>query len=340
MKHAVAVLFMFAAMGLGVLSGCKPQRPEVSMPPDPASDPVTEAVPAGPVIATLQGLGSKVTFRRRDEHVWQDAREGLPLYEGDVVQTHAQGSANVLFENGSELDLSEKTLVILSLPEAESSKAVQSQAVLKDGNLRGRTRTELWLLTSSALFQMKPAASGETASAALAMREGERLRVELEKGTAAVLHQEKSGAVRRIALKPKEPVVLDAAPVPAGFGTAKDFVEFAARPVVESKPQAAPPAKAAPAAKKTGNPAPAADIFIASPPDNAETLEATVTLSGSATRAGIQLLINGAEVRIDPKTLQFAHPVELRPGGNTVSIQLIQSDGKSTFRRWTLIRRN
>lgn len=307
--------------GLGLLVGC---TEEVQV----ENTPIVEVTPArlAPPLAWLEEFLPRVTFRRQSEHAWNDVAPKLALYAYDSVQTHAIARATLALKNGSELKMKENTLVIIT-PELLKMGVSSDRAVVHAGELTGQTQKELWLLTSAALLRIRAGRTARVARTRLTVKDGKKLKVELEAGEGVFVERRVPAEKRKlVALVPAKPVEIEAPGESKELGSRVDEKDW-------ELPSEEPPQRAVSAV-----PAKPVNVIITAPPNFSELQEASIDITGRVTGPGGKLLINGRDVKIG-NDLKFALPMPLRKGPNNFLIQMIQKDGKSVFRRWTVMRK-
>lgn len=88
--------------------------------------------------ATLARVRNQVKSKPADAIAWRPAARGATLKQRDAVQTLGRSSTRILFDDGSALDLGEKSLIILrELSRDRVQRKNLSRLVLMDGQLRG-----------------------------------------------------------------------------------------------------------------------------------------------------------------------------------------------------------
>ena len=96
----------------------------------------------GPTVKTaavLTTINNTVKNKRIDAIAWEPAREGMPLYDQDAVQTMQHSSAILNFDERSYLQMEANSLVIIkSLEQEISSRRKRSFLLMVDGELRGK----------------------------------------------------------------------------------------------------------------------------------------------------------------------------------------------------------
>jgi hypothetical protein len=82
-------------------------------------------------------IHTALKLKPSDAIIWQDASEGAHLYDRDAVQTLSKSSAAIQFDDGSTLQMGERTLVIIRRLEADPFlHDKRSFMVLVEGELR------------------------------------------------------------------------------------------------------------------------------------------------------------------------------------------------------------
>lgn len=96
---------MLLALALPALPvGCSADDKPPAPPPSPA-------IRAPEPRAHLKEVRGDVKLKRATGDEWLGAREGLPLFENDMVRTSAGANARVLFPNGGLVNLGEDALI-------------------------------------------------------------------------------------------------------------------------------------------------------------------------------------------------------------------------------------
>ena len=325
-----------------LLAACTKAPEQVAITtPSPAATPpavvVIEPTPEPKVtLAELKSLQAHVTVRREKEMSWQDALLNLPLFRFDAIRTDVKATATVGFVNGSIVNMTEDSLLIIN-PGTEITS--WDRLLLRKGNLSAQTQKELWILTAAALVRMKPKAWAGRAKMKLAVEEGKKMKVELEEGDGLLLQTTDPGKLENakpVKLVERKPVVIAAPAVGNDFGLNNDAVSWPTTEKVEEKARtiaSLPP----PSTTKPVIPPP--DFVITSPADYSEVQSASVTLKGRVKGQGAtSLLVNGKSVALEAKQ-NFSISVPLNLGANAILIQLNRNEGTPVFRRWTVIRR-
>lgn len=300
----------------------------------------------------------EVSFRRRENLVWQEVFQYLPLYAYDSVRTESSATTKIHLSNNSELFLSENTLIIIT-PDYLNSRNQRDRAVVRNGSLTGTTQTELWLLTSAALLKIK-AKEKKVAKANVEIQEGKKLKIMIEDGEGIIAKSEKE----IISLPEKKEVTLSAPMVSEHYGF-ETFAQSENQPIERkqnenkwhlepyienvgtrkiSKALSQGPLlsenKAAKSVPKREPDVviPNAELFIDSPANRSEINEDEIEFKGRVSRKDVRILVNGNPVKVSD-SLSFSHRVNLVPGINPILIQMINHEGNSTFKRWMVRRK-
>lgn len=351
----LACLSILGALSLLACTVSKqPHRSAPSLPPEVQVPPTT----AREALAWFDAFVPRVNFRRSRELVWQDPTQGQSLFAYDAVQTHASASARLSLKNGSELTLSEDTLVIIN-PSGIRTMAARDKAVVRAGQLKGRTTHELWVLTSGALFRFRAKEKNRPAEMELSVQEGKQVKVKLTEGDGILARPVDASAkgtvpqkeirIETVALTIDKSVTVEAPIAAESYGYTKEEekeelaqaeVEAletptpAPTPVAVSVPPPQPPGRR-PAATRPGPPT---DLVLASPKNYSEVQTDSVEVTGKLTGGRGRLMINDKRVALN-EDLSFSARIAVVPGANAILIQLIRPDGSSLFRRLTVMRR-
>jgi hypothetical protein len=132
-----------AALPLGCTADEKPPTP-----------PPASTAPAPEPRAQLKGLKGDVKVKRAAGDEWLPAKEGMSLFENDKVRTVAGAAAQLLFNNGSMVNVGEDALVGIAETRPLSGKERTDLTVL-----RGRVNAELDAPARQSLTLSTPAAT-------------------------------------------------------------------------------------------------------------------------------------------------------------------------------------
>lgn len=336
-KTGKAALSFLVLILLG-MAACNRVGTEVSQAPvqdPPPAVPITiePDAPTRESLAHLNEFLPRVTFRRQKEMVWEEAIRNLPLFRFDAVRTHHKAGAKITFVNGSVVDMSPESLLIIN-PSSGENLANFDRLLMRKGNLKARTQKELWILTTAALFRIKPQRN-ESARGTVAVEEGKRIRVEVNEGEGLMLRTQRPGKIdagKPIHLSQNKPIVIAAPTVPTDFGLKENEIEWPDPAAVEARAREV--ASVSPNQAKI----PISDFIITSPPDYAEVSAASVEIKGLISGKDTAISVNGKTVSVNNKQ-EFRVKVPLTRGANAILIQLNRTEGSPVFRRWTVIRR-
>ncbi len=140
--------YMVFVLALGALSvGC----PADEKPPPPGHVP---AMPPPVRRAQLKGLQGDVKVKRAAGDEWLPAQEGMALFENDKVRTVAGAGAQIVFANGSVVNLGEDALIGIAETRPRPGQERTDLTVL-----RGRVNAELEDPAKQSLSVTTPAAT-------------------------------------------------------------------------------------------------------------------------------------------------------------------------------------
>jgi hypothetical protein len=88
-------------------------------------------------VALISSIVGKVELQRANEQGWGTARMGDQLFEGDVLQTHDNSKASLIFSNGSIITVYPKSRVALSLREMGKGSESMLVTSLAKGVMEG-----------------------------------------------------------------------------------------------------------------------------------------------------------------------------------------------------------
>jgi hypothetical protein len=137
-------VLLLAALPPGCTSDEKPAAVAAQTPAE------TAPVPR----ARLRGLQGDVKVKRAVEDEWLPAREGMALFENDKVRTVAGAGAQVVFANGSTVNVGEDALVGIAETRSRPGQERTDLTVL-----RGRVDAELDAPARQSLSVTTPAAT-------------------------------------------------------------------------------------------------------------------------------------------------------------------------------------
>lgn len=190
------------------------------------------------------------------------------------------------------------------LLDPEKKEVLPHRAFLREGKLSATTRTQLWILTSSALFRLKAKkGSGEIR---LDAKPGKALRAELIAGAGWYTPSAQPGRPEGLSksLVVKKTVTLPLPAVEESFGTQSGSLFWPATDVKEE--EVVKPEKLA--------------LKVTSPTDFLETQESYIWVEGTVTVRSAQVIVNGVSPRIAADG-KFRVKVALVKGANPVVIR-------------------
>ena len=264
-------------------------------------------------LAKLASFSNSVEYRPKQESVWKQASDEVRFVRFDALQTKSNSSANVLYQSGTALDVKENTLIIFD-QDPGKKKLSEDRVIVKNGELVGSTKSELWIFTKGGLVQLKSEKKQkQPTKARINLRDEKVLYVKVESGSADVVYEKEQKFE-----KAKVAVNSDI----------KIFVNEQAEKDFSSEKQVEKLTEAATKTDKVSR----AELKVEYPSDgtavNQEKIEIKAKLSGP----GAKVLINGklAEIKSD---LSISHTEMLVPGTNLIVFQLIRSDLSVQFIR-------
>ncbi len=276
--------------------------------PPPVTIPVPAKIEVPPPkisgLAVLKKLVNRADMRPHDKSVWQTAVTGTDFFKHDALQTHEGANAHVKYESGSLLELKEKTLVIFDKDPGLTDRS-SDRVVLKNGELVGTTKKELWVFTNAGLLQIKSNKKSQ-AQATLRINPERKLKITVNGGSAELVVKKNETEFQKFSLAEKS-----------------EF-EFKAK----SDTDVAAVTKASVEIKKPTQ----AELQIDSPTENATVTDEKLEVNGRLTELGAKLLINGELTEI-ADDLTFKKSLVLTGGTNLVVFQLIRSDASVKFYR-------
>lgn len=283
------------------------------------------ASPGLPRIAELTGYFPSVTYRRHNEPTWEDCSLQMPFFSNDAVRTASDGAARIRFLSGSLLELRPNTHVVLTDKSSEPSRL--DRAVVQRGELRGKTKDELWLIYGRTLFRLKAKSPVDEAQARYSLESEKKLTIQVDGGEGefhrrpAALAGGMPDAIQSTRLDVGKSVTFDVLPETEFLGWQTPELQ---RGLAAQVPAASSPKPLS--------------FEVDLPPDNSELNRAKLSVKGKISGPGGRLLVNGNEVFME-KGQTFAMEIALRKGANRVLIQLIRPTGESVYRQWVFLRR-
>lgn len=141
---------------------------------DPAPPPA-----ASVAVGTVAERAGSVRHRPAASLVWDDARRGERLGDGESIFVGPEGSATVVLDGGARLDLEENSLVVLEPVLAEGSAAT---VTLRRGAVSATAASAVRIRSAGGEATLRPGAQARVAGGAA----GDRLEVALLDGDASV----------------------------------------------------------------------------------------------------------------------------------------------------------
>jgi len=291
----------------------------------------------GEKIGFIERLVSRVTVRRKRELVWQEAPKDYPLFAFDAVHTDEQATARLSLNNGSQLDMMPSTLVILN-PSAFNSAEKKDRAIVRDGHLTGRTRGELWILTSAALLKLKPKSKTGMAQASITLAEGKKIQITLNDGQGELIRTKEvrgKSVTERIALKANRLLSLPAPKLAENFGQEPAGREWQTGPAVvdtpgeKTKPPKRMPTPSRPVASMEKKPI---TLTIHSPRGYSEVEAESVQVKGRLSGVPKWIRVNGESLQLDGKN-EFSIKVPLKLGANPILVEFAAVDDEPAVQR-------
>jgi len=90
-------------------------------------------------VATLSSVFNNVKSKQANQLVWKNAKKGISLFGGDSIQTFDGSKATIKFNENSQLELGENSLVVINrLEEDIIWKEKKSYLVMVEGTMRGK----------------------------------------------------------------------------------------------------------------------------------------------------------------------------------------------------------
>lgn len=267
-------------------------------------------------LAKLDSMQNRVEFRQRNESIWKPTEIGMIFARFDALQTQNQASAKVVYQSGSNLDVKDNTLLIFDHDPGKKKKS-EDRVIVKNGELIGSTKTELWVFTNAGLVQIKPEAKTKIAKAKVSIQSDEKIQVKVDTGTADVVFKPKDNApFEKIHVAPKSDVEITSAVKLVDTTNSVSAVKLEEIAVAAEK-----------VVKLTK-----AELIVEYPVDGAISSEAELTAKGRLTAAGGKLLINGEFVELR-EDFSFSKKITLQPGSNLIVFQVVRSDASVQFMR-------
>jgi hypothetical protein len=268
-------------------------------------------------LAKLETSVNRVEFRQRNESIWKPAELGMVFVRFDALQTQNQSTAKVIYQSGSGLDVKDNTLIIFDHDPGTKKKA-EDRVIIKNGELVGSTKTELWIFTNAGLVQIKPEKQ-KTAKAKVSIAKNDKLAVKVDSGSADVVFKGKEEKYEKIRVAEKSDVE----------------IVSSVKLLDSSSAVSAPKLEEIASASEKVTKVTRAELKVDEPVDGAITSETEITAKGSLSDIGAKLLINGQLVEFQDN-LSFSKKIVLQPGSNLIVFQLVRSDASVQFMRKTV----
>ena len=304
-------------------------------PPTPTPAPATAPTPSPAAIpaanknalAEVREKRNNVSFRAHDESIWSAVDIGRQIERFDALQTQASSMARVLYRSGSELDVKESTLLVFDHDPGAKKKKSEDRVIVKNGELVGTTKTELWVFTNAGLVQIKSGTPGRAiAKTSVKIESGKKLNVKVDAGKADVIVKS-ADKFEKIEVATKSDLQ---------YESKVSLLDDSQKKDVKSEIVPAEVVKVAAAAEQPV-PVVKADLLVESPKEDLSISAETFEIQGKLTGPGAKLLING-ELVSPNADFAFKKQIKLTPGANLVVFQLIRSDGSVQFARKTIKR--
>ena len=185
--------------------------------------------------------------------------------------------------------------------------------MIKNGELLGTTKSELWVFTDAGIVQLKADKnSKKSAEARVAIQPDQKLKVSVQTGQADLIFSQNE-KIEKIQISALHNVELS---VPKIILNEKKLQELAAA-VTQLKTTVK------------------SELIIENPKTDTTVNETSFEVKGHLSAIGAQLLINGELMNLSEE-LQFTKKLQLNEGTNLVVFQLIRSDASTQFIRKTI----
>jgi hypothetical protein len=318
-KKIVSISVILFCLGA---TQCTKQKSSPIVRPDPGGPVPASITPPPERLGEVSEMRPPVTFRRRDDVVWQDAAPFLPLNAYDILQTHAKASAKLTISSRSEVMLPENTQIILNPVLLDHPRV--DRVVLRNGKLNVKTNQEFWLLTSAVLFRVRAKDDKKIARAELSVTEGKTLRFVLQEGVGAMVRKKEGTKFDTTPVAVGKVVTMPAPKALEMFGADENSTAWTFR-LPDMKGDRRVPVSV------TGN------LVIQSPKEYSSIEGSQVDVKGMTTGAGGEIRVNGKSVPCNEKN-EFTATVPLTKGPNDITVQWVRTDGTSAFNRFRVIR--
>ncbi len=268
-------------------------------------------------LAKLDSIQNRVEFRQRNESIWKPPELGMFFVRFDALQTQNQSSAKIVYQSGSNLDVGNNTLLIFDHDPGKKKKH-EDRVIVKNGELIGTTKTELWVFTNAGLVQIKPEAKSKVAKAKISVQDDQKIKVKVDTGTADVVFKGKDD-FEKIHVAPKSDVEITSSVKLIDTNNTVATAKIEAITAAVEKPMKFVKA----------------ELSVEQPVDGAVTTDTEIEAKGRLSAAGGKLLINGelTELKDD---FSFIKKIKLQPGSNLIVFQVVRSDASVQFMRKTI----
>ncbi len=199
--------------------------------------------PDGPV-AKLSSVSGEVRDKPAASVIWSVSEKGAALGDHHAVQTYKAAGAHIFFDESRELELGEKSVIVVQKPvRPKGAKRRRAPVLFLDGFLRGRlsgadNELELEIHAAGGTVRSRSEEGGEPAEIALSM-DSKRSSLAVYDGTAEVAWNDTTTAVPAGYMvtfdeerAPGDPVPLPEAPLPLSPSEGERFFYRASPPRV------------------------------------------------------------------------------------------------------------
>lgn len=294
-------------------------------------------------LAQALDLRPEVSFRNKNELLWSDLRSGDFIYLGDLVHTRKDAFLKLRFKNGSEVEINQEALLSFDLDFASNHGFEVDSAILKWGELSITSSKTLVVYSPSSVARFSAGPRGFKGN--LQISQDKKLKLTVAAGSSVIAVRNRDGTINRFetAENNATEVSLPSLETEVTKKELELYDELLKSPIsmtpsptlVPSTPIPTPPKKQPEPVKKSKI-IPAA-VNISFPPNGTTIYEESINLRGNVTKPKLQLFINKDKISINPN-LSFSTKLKLRKGSNLLVIHLIDTNGRSTFTQWKVIR--
>jgi len=311
------------------------KSPNLAPPPTPmqaieTSTTTTTQVKPDP-IASLAQLRPEVSYRRSGQLIWSEASSQQSLFQYDAIHTHQDADAKIVFTTGSELEIQQNTFIIIDPKSIKQNKEVD-RAVMRSGQVHGKTKGQLWIMTSAAVIKLRGGKKNKEAAAIIKVTEGQKMQIQMQEGEASLLvptskqslmnASEQAPQIKEISLKSHQTISIAAPQLAESFGTDQENINWLeGSKVIQEAPQKIEESVVQPPY-----------LTIDQPAARSETAQPEIEIVGKTNVPGAQLIISGKSYAVDSLG-RFQARISVKTGLNLFVIQVIGSDGKSLFQK-------